>query len=141
MAIVIALLTVATVTCEQLIVTEREKVETLLNELAGHVANNNTDGILPHISGKHPETKQEAMADMAKATFNSCTVIGTNYFEGPTAEKPGAEICFAVSVSGSSGQFVNENGRMKVTINFDKSGDQWKITKYKYELPMGSVKL
>ena len=139
-ALVIAVLTIATVTCEHLIVTDQEKVESLLNDISKHVANNDVNTLLTHFSANHAETRQRAIGDMSEVTFSRCSVIGTNYFEGPTTGDPNAEICFAVSATGSFRHISNETGRFKVTVNFEKRGDAWKITNYKYDLPMAGLR-
>lgn len=141
-AIGIAALTFATVACEQMIVTDKEEVESLLNQLSRYASNNDLDSILEHISDDKPETKQAAAADMARCTINSCTILGTNYFEGPEPGDSSAEICFAVSVSGTFGNFHEGNGTMKFTVNFDNVGEgEWKITDYRYDQPMAGLNL
>ncbi len=142
-AIGIGGLTFCTVLCERLYVTEQEEVTSILSELADFVATNNTNGIVGYVAAEAEVTKQRVISDMGRATFESCRVIGTNYFAGSQPGKNEAEICFAVSVSGSSQEIGGTSfGQFKVTVNFIKDKkDKWKIVDYQVESPLAGVSL
>ena len=139
----ISILTITTVVCERMIVTDQEQVTEALYVLADHVSNNNADGILEYISDKNPETAARALNDMDRVVFESCRLLGTNYFNGPQPGKKRAEICFVVVATGSAKQGPGRGtANFKVTLNIEKESEgNWKILTYKYESAQAGVKL
>lgn len=141
-ALGIGILTFATVLCERIIVTDQEEVTSTLYVLADHVANNNTDGILKYMSKKHPDVSARAVADMDRCEFDSCRLIGTNYFKGPVSGNDQAEICFVVVMSGTAKKIGTANGNVRVTLNLERESEaNWKILNYSYESPQAGLNL
>jgi len=140
-ALLIGVLTIAIVVCERMIVTDQEEITQTLHVLADHVANNNTEGILGYISKQHPEVASRATSDMGKVNFESCRLLGTNYFTGPKSGNKQAEICFVVVVSGTARQ-GHGSANFKVTLNLEEESESdWKILDYKYSSAMAGVNL
>ena len=140
-ALGIGLLTFAVVLCERIVVTDQEEITQTLHVLADHVANNNTQGILDHISKQHPKVANRAISDMDKVKFESCRLLGTNYCIGPESENKLAEICFVVVVSGTAQQ-GHGTANFKVTLNLEEESESnWKILDYKYSSAMAGVNL
>ena len=137
----IGILTIATVVCEKMIVTDQEQITEKLYVLADHVANNNTDGILEHISKQNPKTAANAVNDMDRVIFESCRLLGTSYFVGPESGNEQAEICFVVVVSGSAKRGGGGTANFKVTLNLERESGQWKILNYKYQSAQAGVNL
>lgn len=142
-AIGIGALTFCTVLCERLYVTEQEEITSVLYELAGYVETNNTQAILERVADGADETKRRVESDMGRGDFQSCRVIGTNYFVGTESGNDQAEICFAVSARGSSPEFGGSSfGQFKVNVFFERdSNGDWKIVNYKVESPLAGVTL
>jgi len=141
-AIGFGILTFAVVLCERIIVTDQEEVTSTLYVLADHVANNNTDGILGYISKKHPETAARAANDMDQVDFESCRLLGTNYFKGPEADNDLAEIQFVVVVSGNARKYGTGNSNVKVKLNLERESEgNWKILTYEVYPPQAGMKL
>ncbi len=141
-ALTVGVLTLAIVVCEQLIVTDQEEVTATLYVLADHVSNNNADGILAYISDDHPQTAVRARNEMASVKFESCRLIGTNYFVGPKPGNEKAEICFVVAASGTSKQLGTGASNVKVKLYLKRESESnWKIIDYKRELPHAGLKL
>ena len=140
-ALGIGVLTIATVICERVIVTDQEEVTQTLHILADHVANNDTDAILGYISKKVPKLATRAASDMDLVNFESCRLLGTNYFIGPESGNKLAEICFVVVVSGTAKQ-GHGTANFKVTLNLEEESDgNWKILDYQRSSPMAGVNL
>lgn len=142
-ALGIGILTITTVVCERIIITDQERITESLYVLADHVSNNNTDGILEYISKKNPETAGRAVSDMDRVVFESCRLLGTNYFTGPESGNKRAEICFVVVATGSlkkGGQGGTAN--FKITLNMEEETEgNWKILNYKYQSAQAGVNL
>ncbi len=142
-ALGIAALTITTVVCERIIITDQERVTETLYVLADHVSNNQTDEILKYISKKIPETAASAVNDMDRVVFESCRLLGTNYFTGPKSGNKQAEICFVAVATGMLKQGGHRGtGQFKVTLHLEEESEgNWKILTYKYESAQASVKL
>jgi len=141
-ALGVGVLTFAVVMCERVIVTDQEEVTQTLHVLADHVANNNTAGILEYISEKHPETATRAENEMAKYKFESCRLLGTNYFKGPEDGNELAEINFVVVAAGTGKRLGKGSGNVKVTLFLERvSEGNWKIKNYTFDNPLAGMKL
>jgi len=97
---------------------------------------------LGYISEKHPEVAARATNDMEKVNFESCRLLGTNYFNGPQEGSKEAEINFVVVVTGNAKRLGSGTGNVRVTLNLEKvSEGNWKIINYHYENPQAGLKL
>jgi hypothetical protein len=144
LAIVIGLLTAATVICERLIVTDKEQVTESVYELADLVQANNMQGVLGFVSLQYPETRDEVSAEMPRYDFDNCRIIGINYFKNETeGSKDTAEICFVVSVRvrlDNSPELLF--GQRRVTLHFEKEADgKWRVFDYSHEDPRAGIGL
>ena len=143
-AIVISCLTAGTVICERWIVTDREEVVARISELAEMVESNNMAGVVSAVSKSRPDTIESVKAEMPNNDFESCRVIGTDYFKCDAEANPkSAEISFVVT---ARVRRVNRpelfHGPRKVTLNFEKEADgQWRIIKYEHSSPQHGLKL
>ena len=142
-AIVIGTLTVSIVVCEQIIVTDQEQITADLYLLADYVSNNDTDAILEHISQKQPETAANAIRDMDRVVFETCRLLGTNYFKGPDSGNMQAEIRFVVVATGMLKQGgYGGTGNFKITLKMEEESEgTWKILTYNHEPAQAGVKL
>lgn len=144
LAVVVGLLTAATVICEQLIVTDREAVEETVFRLATMVQSNDVEGVVNSISKTQDTTRQRARSEMNRYDFDTCRVAGTTHFD--SREDGGvktAEITFTVTVSvrGYSGP-ETVYGQRRVTLVFEKESDgQWRVINYSHEDPRVGVGL
>ena len=144
LAVVIGLLTAATVICETLIVTDQEKVTEVVYELAELVQSNNTQGVLDYVSQQWPDTRNDVSNEMPRYDFDTCRIVGFNYFDNENQESENtAEICFVVSVRvrlDNSRETIS--GPRKVTLEFEKEPDgKWRVARYRHESPQSGIGL
>jgi len=141
-ALGVGTLTLFTVVCEKLIVTDREEVENTVAILADHVRNNNSAGILGYISDKMPQTAASAQRDMDRVDFESCIVTGFKSFSGPEPGDNKAKIDFVVIVRGSTQTMTSpQHGQFQVTLNMEReSTGQWKILDYAVSNPRAGLR-
>lgn len=127
---------------EAVIVTPREEVETMLDDLAREVQSNNIDGVLPHIHSSADQYASRAKSEMPNHSFEKVTV--TKIVEiniRSEAVPPTASVEFLVSVKGDffGGQMTNTRGLRAVTLDLQKENDQWKIIRYSHRAPQKSM--
>ena len=120
-ALVIAALTAGTVLCEKLIVTDVEKVEQAVGEIADAVQANDRERVVSFISKKRQDTIDRVNAEMPQYDFSSCRVLGTNYSNLSPGPPKTIEHCFVVSfrvrVNGSPEQIP---GHRKIILTFEE---------------------
>jgi len=98
-AIGVAVITAAIVTCEQMVVTQREEVTDQIYALADSVQRNDFDATMGFFSDDHAETRQRADAEMPRYDFQNCRVSGFFNFNLLQSKPPTAEVLFNVSVT------------------------------------------
>ena len=138
LAIAVALLTAGVVTCEQLIVTDKEKVTDVVYQLADAVQANNKAGVMGFVSKSREDTLSRVDNEMPRYDFASCRVIGFNYFTPKeSGGKKTAEICFVVTVRVNVDKDPTQAfGHRKITLNLEEESDGiWKIITYSHEAP------
>ncbi|MFK7767884.1 MAG: hypothetical protein AB8B55_11735 [Mariniblastus sp.] len=143
-AIVIALLTAGVVTCEQLIVTDKEEVTDVIYQLADAVQANDKATVMSFVSDSREDTLSKVDNEMPRYDFNSCRIIGVNHFvpEESGSQKT-AEICFVVTVRVNIDNNPTEAwGHRKITLQMEQESDgKWKITDYSHEAPSSGATL
>ena len=129
--------------CEQLIVTEREKIETIVYDLASQVRSNDVEGVVSHISRNRADTINRARNEMPKYLFDDCRLAGiTNFVDVPgkeNAKKITFTVVFRVSQLPGRDKIP---GQRRVVLTFEKNNaGVWKITDYTHSDPRAGVRL
>lgn len=141
LALVIGVLTAGTVICERMIVTDREEVMQCVYDLASAVQANDKKGVVAFVSKTRPDTIDRVNAEMPKYDFDSCQIVGTNYFEPGADGRDTAEICFVVSVKVRvDGATETQWGHRKIILHFEKQPDgKWRVIDYSHEAPSSGL--
>ena len=142
-AAVIALLAGGILACEQMIVTDREAIVTIVIDLASQVKNNHVPGVVKHISPQHQKTIDNARAEMPKYEFSVCNLSGITDFKDDETNPNVKTISFVANFRATiRPQKTMIPGQEKVTLTFEKDAtDQWKIIDYSHSRPRKSLRL
>jgi len=141
--IVIALLAGGIFYCEQMIVTDREAIVTIVRDLASQVKNNHVPGVVKHISPKHPKTIDSARAEMPLYEFSLCNLSGITDFKDDETN-PNAKVISFVANFRASLRPRKEMipGQRKITLTFEKdAAEQWKVINYTHSDPRKNLRL
>ena len=137
-AIIVGVITAGIVTCEQLIVTDREEVTEVIYKLADAVQANNKAGVKRFVSKSRDDTLARVDNEMPRYDFESCRIIGVNHFTpDDSSSKKKAEICFVVTVRVNIDKNPTQAfGHRKITLQLEEESDgKWKIIDYSHEPP------
>jgi NTP pyrophosphatase (non-canonical NTP hydrolase) len=141
--LIIAALAGGVFVCEQLIVTEKEEITAVVYELAEAVRNNDTAGVVKHISPTRADTIARAEGEMPRYLFDICRLAGITKYEddatNPKAKKITFTVNFRVALLPDRTPIP---GQRAVVLTFERNaGGQWKITDYSHHDPRGNVRL
>ena len=142
-ALVNLAITAAIVTCERMVVTQREEVTDQIIALADSVQRNNFEAIMDFFSDDYAETRNRAEAEMPRYDFQTCRVSGIFNYNLVKSEPPTAEIQFNVSVTvrvDSGAEPLWGQRRVKLTFQKDTEG-VWEIIDYSHSDPRSGLKL
>ena len=139
----IALLAGAIFACEQMIITEREEITAVVSDLAQQVQENSVEGVVLHLSPKHPETISRAKNEMPKYNFRLCRLSGYPTVKDDETNPNVKEASFTVNFRASSKQIKEPiPGQRKVTLTFEKNAaGEWKVINYSHSDPRKNVRL
>ena len=142
-AVVVALLAGGIFACEQMIVTDREAIVTIVIDLASQVKNNHVPGVVKHISPQHQKTIDNARAEMPKYEFSVCNLSGITDFKDDETNPNVKTISFVANFRATiRPQKTMIPGQEKVTLTFEKDAtDQWKIIDYSHSRPCKNLRL
>lgn len=141
LALVVGALTAGTMICERMVVTDQEEVMQCVYDLADAVQANDRAGVLAFVSKTQPETINKVNHEMPSYDFDSCRIVGRNYFVPGADGRETAEICFVVSykvrVDGSP---QTQWGHRKIILHFEKQPDgKWRVIDYSHEAPSSNL--
>lgn len=142
-ALGIAVITVAIVTCERLFVTQREEVTDRIYSLADSVQRNDFATVMEFFSDDYAATRQRATSEMPRYNFQNCRVSGIFRFNIFNTTPPIAEIQFNVSVSvrvDNGAEPLWGQRRIKLTWEKNKKG-VWEIIDYSHSDPRSGITL
>ena len=142
-AAVIALLAGGIFACEQMIVTDREAIVTIVIDLASQVKNNHVPGVVKHISPKHQATINRARAEMPRYEFSVCNLSGITDFKDAPTNPNAKEISFVANFRATIRPHKEMiPGQRKITLTFEKDAtDQWKVIDYSHSDPRKNLRL
>ena len=143
LAVGIALLAGGIFACEQMIVTDREKVVAVVYDLATQVQNNSVQGVVKHLSPKKQKTIDRANGEMGSYEFSLCKLSGRPDFDDDESNPNIKKVSFVVNFRASSAQMKGKiPGQTKVTLTFEKdAAGEWKVIDYSHENPRANVRL
>lgn len=142
-ALVIAVITAAIVTCERLIVTQREEVTDRIYSLADSVQQNDFASTMDFFSDDYAETRLRANTEMPRYDFRNCRISGISKFNLFDTTPPIAEIQFNVSVTvrvDNGAESLWGQRRIKLTWEKNKEG-VWEIIDYSHSDPRSGITL
>ena len=142
-ALLIVAITAAIVTCERMVVTQREEVTDRIISLADSVQRNDFEAIMDFFCDDYAETRSRAKAEMPRYDFQTCRVSGIFNYNLIKSEPPTAEIQFNVSVTvrvDSGAEPLWGQRRVKLTFQKDTEG-VWEIIDYSHSDPRSGLKL
>lgn len=135
-ALAIAGLLAALIVIEMNVETDREYLVNTVYEMAGHVENNNVDGILKFVRPENTGLVNRIRANMKRYDFDGCRLIGFNNSQMRVDTEQGtALIPFSVLGSGSPASMPGQpmQGAVAVNLEFSKTNGRWTIEGYGYK--------
>ena len=138
---VIALVTIAIVTCEALIVTEKEQLTEEVYQLAFAVQRNDVERVVASVDPNLPDVIKRVQAEMPRYRFDTCRLMGITDYKSTGQNPDSAEIEFTVTFRLQMGDDPTAlTGQRRVRLNFRKdSNGKWKITDYMHEDPRSHI--
>ncbi len=130
-----AALTVGLLLLERVVVTEPERIEATLRQIARDVERNDLETILGHVYSGAPETLARARREFPQYEFERVNIKPNIQIAlDPTAEPPLAHVTFNVRVDVvelSSG--IRFTPARFVAVTLRKERDAWKVAEYSHE--------
>ena len=135
----IAVLTALLITTEILIVTERERVENSLYDMASAMRENEFERVFEYLDTD--DLVAQAKAHLRGATCHSCTITGIN--DVAIAEDgTSATADFIAYAKASNTAFPSPTPiQTRVRLNFEKRSDKWKVTDFETSDPRAGLNL
>jgi len=135
LAVMVVLLVV-----ESRIVTDREQLNQILDEMTVCVRNNDVQGLMKYGSLSRPETIRRIEKEMPQYQINSVSVFRRKIPEIDNTQVPATaklEFQVSVNVDASQSQFRYSGAAMRgVTLFLQKEPDgQWRVTDYSHYEP------
>ncbi len=128
---------------ERLVKTDKEQIEIILRDIAGHVENNDVDGVVQHIHTRAGNIRTRASNEMPRYRFDLARITKIREVEVDSnrpANKAKAE--FTVRLQGSVvGTSSNGTVIRIIELDLQKEDDRWKVKDYThYPFSVGGEK-
>ena len=142
-AIIPILLAVSVLVVQQLVVTDREKVEATLEEIARQVRNNDLDGLLRYVDPQSPDVADRARQELPRYEFDEVIIkrnleIHVDLNHDPP--KAVAEFNVTVVVSEKSGTFQNQRIPRFAIVTFYLRDGRWRLASYEHHPPQEGMR-
>ena len=137
----VVVLTIVGLIVEQLVVTDREAIETTLAQIARDVESNNLRAVLSHVSSNNPDLQHKAEAEMPDYRFDECRVTKVHDIDVDASQEPrSAVVEFNVIASGSFSEggveLTGQQVLRWVQLHMVREKDgQWRVQDYKHDDP------
>lgn len=132
LAVLMAIATIAIIVVERAIVTDREQITETIFDLADYVADGDADSVISHVAEK-PNFIARIRHEMKRYDINTCRLLDFNEksVEGNPVNK--AFFDFVVYANGTNvAAGFGRQASVRVALEFEKQGDEWKIVAYDY---------
>ena len=142
-AIVSALLAIGLAVLDQVVVTEREKVERTIYQIAADVELGDTQQLLTHIHPDAVETRAAAAAEMPRYKLSAVRVKrGLTVEFHLNRDPPEATVEFNVVVTGADAEGILDERQVPrfVSLRMRKDGDRWKVHDYRHADPLEGMR-
>ncbi len=137
----VAALTAGLLILERLVVTDVEKIEDTLDQIARDVESNDLPKILSHVYSGATETYARAQREFPNYVFKRVDIKrNVEVVFDRDAQPPQAEVTFNVVVDveeKSTGYLPRVARFVRVTMIFEKG--QWRVAKYSHDDPQNSM--
>jgi len=133
LTIAAGIFTIGSFTVEQLIVTDREAINSLIYKLARNVKENDVQAILDSLAPENTEVRGQVNQLMPACEFRICRVT-----QRPTVmyiRKSDAEIQFPVFAQVHQSPYGAGTSKVDVKLQLEKREGRWLIKDYGYRLP------
>ena len=136
LAVLSLLITIALVTAERMIVTDREQLRSDVHDLADAVQNNDVDRVLSFVSRQMPGTRSRIQSEMPQYEFRSCRIVGFNEISiDPDGQNATVAFVVLVDVNAMKTYQYDGTGHRRVELMFRKEPEGWKIVNYAHYNP------
>ena len=136
-AIVVALLTVAVVVIESQIVTDRERIETIVYKLSLAVEENDIQGVT-QFAGKNLKARIEK--EMPKYEFEVCNILNLEPIKINETAPVTSIVRFQCIARGTFRREQFQGAvRRKVELRFKKVDDEWVVVNYRHYDPSNTA--
>lgn len=128
--VVVLVLTLGAVGLEQVVVTERERVEDTLYGAAAAIEANDLDRLMPLLAGTARVSLNRARSVFHQYKFTEARITSVEIEINDLTSPPTAEaktIC-AFSLIDTQAGLPYNNGRIGLTIQLQRESDRWRIT-------------
>lgn len=127
---------VASVVVEQMIVTEKEQVEALVQKLADNVRDNDMEGILDSIVPEAKQTRTSVERLMPSCDFTTCAANRKPEFD--VIDESSMTIYFPVFVRVNESPYGPGQSPVDIKLDLVKRNGKWMIEDYGFKLPTES---
>jgi hypothetical protein len=137
----VVVLTIGGLILEQVVVTDREAIESTLTEIARDVESNNIRALVRHIATGATVIQQAAEAEMPKYRFEECRVTKVHNIDIDATQEPrSALVEFNVIATGSFSdggfELTGQQVYRWVQLHMVREKDgRWRVQSYKHDDP------
>ena len=131
----VAVLVAAGVGLERMVVTERERIEAVLEAAVAAVAANDKDAVLVHVDPDDKETRRLVHWAFGRAKFTEAKItrLEISFKELASPPRATAKLSGMVSFQESSGLTAYETYPVSFSIDLRRTGDTWLIEDHEWK--------
>lgn len=137
-AVVAGLLGGGLLVMEQLVETDREKIEAILFASAAAVERNDFEGVSRYVSDAAPEARSQLRWVFDKVDFERVTIKNNlDITVRDDLDPPLAVATFNVVVTGKLGSGAAVQAPRSVELRWRKENQQWRVSAFRHQAPVG----
>ncbi len=137
--VAVLILTVGGVLLERFVVTQREEVESTIDQIAAALRANDTDAVLSHLSSTAHESRRRAEWALGRIQINGVNVSGLEITINSLTSPPSAKAAFSavIKFDDRKKEYPYRVYPSEFEIDFRKEGNRWLVTGHRELNPAG----
>ncbi|NQU23553.1 MAG: hypothetical protein HQ567_19910 [Candidatus Nealsonbacteria bacterium] len=131
----VAVLVAGGIALERVVVTERERIEAVIEAGAAAVAVNDKEAALRHVDPNNRDTRSLVAGNMGRFKFTGAKItrLEISFKELSSPPRATAKIMVLVSFDSRDGSFPHDNYPVPLTLHLWRKGDTWLIEDHEWK--------
>ena len=138
--VVVLIVVIGGVLIERAVVTEREEVESVVDQIAAALRANDAQAVLSHLSSSAQESRRRAEWALDRVQVNDASVSGLEITINSLTSPPTAKAKFSgvIKFDDRKKEFPYRVYASNFEIDFRKEGNRWMVTGHNESNPAGN---